>query len=308
MYYCSYGGLELRKQVALYYNPVSGGGRFKNRLDEVIGHLQEAGLQVLPWRIRSNQDIADHLPTLDPGGLHTVAAAGGDGTIHGLVNAMMKCGYEVPIAILPEGTANDVAVHLSIPMLPEEYCRIITDGRLANIDLGKVNDTYFVNVASAGLLTETAHEVQYRWKNILGRGAYYIKSLEKLQRVHPMRLKMSVDGKKTNMTAAVFLILNGGTAGGFQGLTPESDMNDGLLDFLAIKSLSLPMVTHLLIKFLRGQLLQDGNTFYCQGRHFTIELSSETTTDLDGEIGPSMPWDITVVPSALKIWLPKQEA
>jgi len=292
------------QKVVLYYNPVAGGGRFKTRLDQVFKHLQDARLQVLPHRISSNADIEQHLTDLDPQDIHTLVAAGGDGTIHGLINALMKTGYKIPVGIFPVGTSNDVATHLNIPFKCQQYCRLLSEGQLTGIDLGKVNDRYFINVAAAGLLTDTAHEVQYRLKNVLGRGAYLLKSLEKIPRVQSMHLKMEVDGRETSMDAMLFLVLNGGTAGGFQGLMPASDMSDGLLDFLAIKPVSLHQATQLLYNFLRGQLLQDDNIYYCQGKQFRIELEPDTSTDLDGEIGPGLPWEVGVCPSAVKMWLP----
>lgn len=291
--------------VALFYNPVAGGGRFKNRLDEVLMYMQESGLQVIPWRITSNAEMLLQITRVASHNLHAVVGVGGDGTIHGLANALMACGLKVPMAIFPEGTSNDVANHLGIPLELENYCRVLTKGRLASIDLGQVNNRYFINVAAAGLLTDTAHEVQHRWKNLLGRGAYLLKSLEKLPRIQNLRVNLLVDDKTVQIEAMLFLVLNGGTAGGFQGLMPEGDMNDGLLDFLAIKPVSLPQATQLLYNFLRGQLLQNENIFYCQGRQFRIEIDTETSTDLDGEVGPPMPWDIRVCPSALQIWLPQ---
>lgn len=292
------------QKVVLYYNPVAGGGRFKNRLDQVFEYLQADDLEVLPRRISSNVDIERHLASLDPEGIHTLVAAGGDGTIHGLVNAVMKTGIKTPVGIFPVGTSNDVATHLNIPFECREYCRLLSKGQLTDIDLGRVNERYFINVAAAGLLTDTAHEVQYRLKNVLGRGAYLLKSLEKIPRVQAMHLKLKVDGQKTAMDTMLFLVLNGGTAGGFQGLMPASDMNDGLLDFLAIKPVSMHQATQLLYKFLRGQLLQDDNIYYCQGKQFRIDLEPDTSTDLDGEVGPRLPWEVSVCPSAVKIWLP----
>ncbi|MEN6351423.1 MAG: YegS/Rv2252/BmrU family lipid kinase [Syntrophomonas sp.] len=292
------------KKVVLYYNPVAGGGRFKNRLDEVFKNLQDADLQVMPRRISSNADIEQHLLSLNPDEIHTLVAAGGDGTIHGLANALMKSGFKIPMGVFPVGTSNDVATHLNIPFQCRQYCGLLSEGQLTDIDLGRVNEHYFINVAAAGLLTDTAHEVQYRLKNVLGRGAYLLKSLEKIPRVQTMHLKMEVDGQKTAMDTMLFLVLNGGTAGGFQGLMPASDMNDGLLDFLAIKPVSLHQATQLLYNFLRGHLLQDDNIFYCQGREFRIELEPDTSTDLDGEMGPGLPWEVRVCPSAIKMWLP----
>ncbi|HWP96704.1 MAG TPA: YegS/Rv2252/BmrU family lipid kinase [Syntrophomonadaceae bacterium] len=294
----------MKDKIALFYNPVAGGGRFEKRLASIVQHFQNQGFQLEPWRITSNADIADDLRCLDPDELHTIAAAGGDGTVHGLVNAMMDCGLQVPIAIFPEGTSNDVAHYLSIPAKAPDYCNIVTHGRLMDLDLGRVNGRYFVNIASGGLLTETAHEVEYFWKNLLGRGAYFLKGLGKIPLIQSLDLTLTVDGHRHQLEVVLFVILNGGTAGGFQGIIPEGKMSDGQLDFVAIRPVSLARATQLLYKIMRKQLLQDENIFYCQGKHFLVDLKPPASTDLDGEKGPALPWDIEVIPAALKIWIP----
>ncbi|HBQ85788.1 MAG TPA: lipid kinase, partial [Syntrophomonas sp.] len=136
----------MKDKVALFYNPVAGMGKFKYRLDDVIKYLQTAGLQVVPRRIENNNKIIELTDRMNPEEYHTVVAAGGDGTIHGVVNAMMHSKLDLPLAIFPEGTSNDVARYMNIPCQVKEYCRIITDGQLTGIDLGQVNEKYIINV------------------------------------------------------------------------------------------------------------------------------------------------------------------
>lgn len=291
-------------KVALLYNPVAGGGRFRYKLDAVIALLQKEGLQVVPWRITTNQEIYPYLQTLHPAEYHTVVAAGGDGTIHGVINALMDAGFNIPLAIFPEGTSNDVAAFLNLPNQVDEYCRVISQGCVKTIDLGKVNQDYFINVASAGLLTETAHQVGFRLKNLLGRSAYFLKTLEKLPYIQPLHLKVIVDGDCHEMEAIMLVILNGGTAGGFSGLAPNGEMSDGLLDFLAIKPVSLSQAASLLYNYFRGQLHADDTVFCCQGRCFQLDMQPSTSTDLDGEKGPGLPWEVCICPQVLQLRLP----
>ncbi|NLK50840.1 MAG: YegS/Rv2252/BmrU family lipid kinase [Syntrophomonadaceae bacterium] len=292
----------MKRKIGLFYNPVAGGGRFKDKLDPVIQYFQEAGFQVIPWRIRDNEMIVEQLKGNDPGKYHTIIAAGGDGTINGVVNAMMEYEFTVPLGIFPEGTSNDVANYLRIPCRVDEYCRVITEGSLIDIDLGEVNSKYFINVASAGQLTQTAHEVNYHLKNKWGKLAYYLKAMEKLPKLQSSELRLTVDGGQTYfMEVLLFLILNGGTAGGFQQIMPEGKMSDGVLDFLAIKAAPIPRLPRLMYHFTRGQHLQDKQVFYCQGKQFRLELEPRLITDLDGEKGPDLPWNVQVHPKALKI-------
>jgi len=294
----------LGNRVGLFYNPVAGEGRFKFKLDKVIHSFQTHGLQLEPLRISSNAEILQQAARLDPADYHTIIAAGGDGTINGVVNAMMKCGLTVPLGIFPEGTSNDVASYLGISRNVRDYCKVITHGQLMDCDVGKVNGELFINVASAGFLTETAHEVDYRLKNSLGRLAYYLKAVEKLPKLKPFRMSASIDGKKYELDALLFILLNGGTAGGFKDILPPGSMSDGLMDFLAIRPAPPHSLGRVLHNFYRGRLLDDNDVFYCQGQRISIKLKPETPTDLDGEVGPALPWEIEVLPKAIQIHIP----
>jgi YegS/Rv2252/BmrU family lipid kinase len=296
----------LKDKAALFYNPVAGGGNFRYKLEEVINQLQNSGLDVVPWRINNNEQIKVQVEKIDPELYHTIIAAGGDGTIHGVVNAMMHHNLNIPLGIFPVGTSNDVARQMKIPGKIQEYCQVITEGNLTNIDLGKVNDKYFINVAAAGFLTNTAHEVNYNLKNALGKAAYYLKVIEKLPQMRPLHLHLKIDKSTFDMDILLFLVLNGTVVAGFKEVLPEGAMSDGLLDFLAFKPIPpLGGFERLLLNYSRGQLIQDDNVFYCQGQHFSLELDPPVATDLDGEKGPDLPWEINVCPNALQLRVPK---
>ena len=295
----------MKDKVALFYNPVAGMGKFKYRLDDVIKYLQTAGLQVVPRRIENNNKIIELTDRMNPEEYHTVVAAERDGTIHGVVNAMMHSKLDLPLAIFPEGTSNDVARYMNIPCQVKEYCRIITDGQLTGIDLGQVNEKYIINVASAGFLTDTAHEVTHHLKNALGKVAYYLKVVEKLPQMRPLHLWLTVDDQKFEMDILLFLVLNGGSAAGLKEMLPSGTISDGMLDFLAFKPAPpIGGLDRLLVNYTRGQLLKDENVFYCQGREFKLELNPAAATDLDGERGPALPWTIKVVPNAIQLRTP----
>ncbi len=291
----------MKDKVALIYNPVAGQGLFKYKLDHVVGQFQDSGLQVIPWRIKTNEEIIQYLKRVNPDEYHTIIAAGGDGTIHGVINAMMNSKLEIPLGIFPEGTSNDVASFLEIPYDVNEACRVITEGKAKYIDLGLVNDRYFINVASAGFLTETAHEVDHHLKNALGKAAYYLKGIEELPKIKPLRLHLTADGQAYDMEVLLFVILNGGNIGGFQGILPCEKIRDGKLNFLAIKPVPVYRLASLLFKLGRGQLLNHENVVHYEGKQFLIDSVPAIKTDLDGEKGPDFPWKVNVCPNALQV-------
>lgn len=289
-------------KVALFYNPVAGGGRFKYKLDQVAAQVQDYGLQLVLWRISSNREIRQQMKQITPREYHTIVAAGGDGTVNGVIDAMMGAEIHIPLAIIPEGTSNDLARYLNLPSTVPECCRVLAGDNITPIDLGLINGRdYFVNVASAGFIVDSVHQVDYRAKNALGRMAYYLKAMEKLPQIRPMQLECSVDGQNHQMEILLFLLLNSGTVGGFQGLLPGQCASDGMLDFMAIKPAPLPRLARLLFNFQRGGLVEDDSIFYSRGQEFSINVQPEAKTDLDGEKGPPLPWKIEICPAAVQI-------
>ncbi|MBQ5651100.1 MAG: acylglycerol kinase family protein, partial [Selenomonadaceae bacterium] len=95
------------KKIVLVYNPVSGKAKFKRSLDNIIGKLQRRGCMVIPYRTTpENKDLAEFIRQAEPEG---VIAAGGDGTVHEVVNLVMHEGFDVPVGIIGSGTSNDFA-------------------------------------------------------------------------------------------------------------------------------------------------------------------------------------------------------
>jgi len=294
----------LKKRIALFYNPIAGSGDFKNRLDQIIAFFQAREMQIIPWRISGEKLVDEEMAALNPAEYYCIIAAGGDGTLNLVANAMVKNKINLPLGVFPQGTSNDVAAYLGIPRQMEEYCRIITQSKRMAIDLGRIQDRYFINVASAGVITETAHEVNYMLKNVWGKMAYYLKGIEKIPRLQELNLCLTADGQEYEMKVMLFLILNGGVAGGFRQILREGLMNDGWLDFIAIKPVSLHKLAYLFLNLSRGELINHPAVFYCRGKHFKVDSTPRASGDLDGELGPRLPWEVEVCPAALQLLVP----
>jgi YegS/Rv2252/BmrU family lipid kinase len=294
--------------IALFYNPVAGAGNFAGNLDYVVRLIQAQGFTVTLFRLERDAPLDDWFRVIDFSSYHTLIACGGDGTVHLLANAMMRYGVRTPLLIFPEGTSNDLAKYLGISSTTEAYVELLTRGQLLPIDLGKIGERYFINVAAGGAITETVHEVDYTLKNSFGRLAYYLKGVGKLPQLQKLHLRLAVDGESFEEDIWFFMLLNGGVSGGFRHLNFADALGDGKLDFVALRPQSLQKTLHILLQLPSGNPLTDApGIFYRQGKNFSIELDRETESDLDGENGPVLPWQVEVIPSALTLRVPKEE-
>lgn len=288
-------------KARLIYNPFSGDTTFKNKLDLVIDKLQNAGYEVTPYRSKSPSDIHESMKYAKD--YDCIIVSGGDGTINHVINAMINNDINVPVGIIPAGTANDFASHLGIPKKLSKAIDIIANGKTTQIDVGKINDTYFVNVAAGGLLTDVSQKIDINLKNTLGKMAYYIKGIEQLPNFRPVPITIRYEKGIIEELVYLFVILNGSMAGGFK-LAPDSTANDETLNLIAIKACNIVELFNLFIKMLKGEHLDSNSIIYLRGKEFTIECKENIETDVDGEAGPTFPINIRLSSKKLKVFTP----
>lgn len=289
------------KKARLIYNPYSGNTSIKIKLDSVIHSLQNGGYEVTLYRTMSIEGIYESMKSAE--GYDCIIASGGDGTLNHVINAMVKNNINIPIGILPSGTANDFANHLNIPRNLIDACNVISNGKTTELDLGKINDRYFVNVAAAGLLTDVSQKININVKNTLGKMAYYLKGIEQIPNFKSVPVRIKHEGSVIEEMVYLFVILNGDTAGGFK-LAPDSNAYDGNLNLIAIKSCNVVDLFNLFIKMLMGEHLGDSNVIYLKGKDFTIECDENPETDIDGEAGPEFPLNVRISNKKIRVFIP----
>ena len=292
------------KKIKLIYNPKSGDASFKNKLDSVISKFQKAGYITAPFRLSNDLHIDDAFFDIDQG-YSIICVAGGDGTISSVADAMARLNIKLPIGIFPSGTSNDFAAHLGISKDIKACCDIIFNGIIKNVDLGNVNGSHFINVCSAGLLTDVAHNTDTNMKNTLGQMAYYIKGIEEIPKFSPIKMRLISEDRVIEDDMLLLLILNGSSAGGFSKLAPDAVIDDGKMNVIAIKSSNISNMLTVFLKIIRGEHIGDSNIYYFSTSKLTVECDQIYKADIDGEKGPNFPLEIGVMHQFLKVFVPK---
>ena len=289
------------KKILLVYNPVSGHAEFKNRLDNVIENFQRRGIFLSVYRTQAgnNSAFGESVKLLQPAG---VIAAGGDGTLHAVINWLKKFQFDLPIGVLGSGTSNDFATHLQLD--DEKFFDAVAEDSTRPVDLGLVNGTkFFINVASAGVFTSIAHEVDSRLKNFLGKSAYYLRGLSELKNFRTVDFEITADGKIFSGEAFLFLVINSPAVAGLKKISSVAAVDDGKLDLLALKKCSTAGLIGLTKKLLAGECVDgDENILYLQAKNFEIKSSAGLVGDIDGEAGDPLPLKIETVPRAINFF------
>ncbi len=289
------------KKILLVYNPVSGHAAFKNRLDAVIENFQRRGIFLSVYRTQAedNSAFVECVKIFQPEG---IIAAGGDGTLHAVINWLKKNSLDLPVGILGSGTSNDFAAHLNLT--DEKIFDAVANDSTRPVDLGCVNGKeFFVNVASAGVFTSIAHEVDSRLKNFLGKSAYYLRVPGELKNFKSVPLEIFADGKNFSVDAFLFLVLNSPSVASFKKISDTAKIDDGKLDLLALKKCSAAALINLTKKILAGEAIQsDENIFSVQAKTFEIKSCVALTSDLDGEAGDLLPLKIETLRHAVNFF------
>ena len=211
----------------------------------------------------------------------------------------------MPVGIIGSGTSNDFATYLELDA--EKIFDAVAENKIRPADLGIVNGSeYFINVASAGVFTSIAHEVDARQKNSLGKLAYYIHGLGELPNFKSVPLKISADDKIFEVDAFLFLVLNSPAVAGFKKISAAVKIDDGKLDFFALKKTAPRNLITFAQKILSGkEIYDDENILYVQAKTFEITCSEKLISDFDGEIGVELPLKIETVPNAINFFVNK---
>lgn len=284
------------KRLRLVYNPYAGRRKLTVQLDTVIRIFQESGFEVCVHRACSPEDI--ELVASESNDVDRFVIGGGDGSIHQAVNGLLQIPEDQrpALGILPVGTANDLAYALRLPKSIPEACKVIAKGNIFAMDTGQVNHRYFINVASAGLLTDVSQKVDTRVKNTLGQLAYFLKGIETLPSFRPFNVEFEKDGQQFTEEVVLFMAVNGHSVGGLRHLVPRASLSDGKLDILIVPASGWPETIRLLLNVLRKEKVESAKIKEFQTTALTIHTDRVIKSDLDGECGPESTWRIKIGP------------
>jgi len=241
-------------------------------------------------------------------GIDRLVAGGGDGTVNLVLNALMKLPPEhrPEMAILPIGTANDFARAACLPLDPLAALLLAVDGTSRPIDVGQVNERYFLNVASGGFGAQVTTETPPELKALLGGAAYALTGLLKLFSFIPIRGRMRIGELEFEGSAYATAVCNGRQAGGGMLLAPDALVDDGLFDVVLYTLDDLPIPATLAPPSSPlGWLLPFKKVFQAEEVEFTPEEGIRRI-NLDGEPYEADRFRFRIHPGVLKLVLPEE--
>lgn len=237
-----------------------------------------------------------------PEAYDAVFVAGGDGTINYLLKDL--AGAEIPLGIIPLGTANDFARTLGIPTDPALAVEALIEGETHRVDLGSVNGRYFANVASVGLGADVAREMDSNEKSWLGLLSYPIALFRAYRSAKPLKVRLTIDGDVRKQRVLQLGVGNGHSHGGGLYVSETVSVTDGKFDVYCVLPRSPWRLTSIVNALLRRQHHGDPDIKTFSAEHIAVDTSREMDVNVDGELLTTTPARFQMHARALNVLTP----
>lgn len=282
-------------KTLIIYNSLAGK---KSRKDKIIKNFLNKNDLSATWHY-TDQGSFTHL---DPNSYERIFACGGDGTIKEVSSWIINHNCQTPLAIIPIGSANILALSLGLPLETKKALRYGLTDNVQKIDIGLVNNRhYFLIAAGCGFDAKVIKNTSRKMKKAWGWGAYIISILLSLFSAKANKFLLKIDDKTITANAQSIFISNFAR---FFNLTinPKASINDGYLNISILKTLQLQNLAILLFRLLIGRYKKDMRyEYYTAKRVYVLPFYKKTPIQIDGEVVDLPYLDIKIKPKALNI-------
>jgi diacylglycerol kinase (ATP) len=292
--------------IFVVFNPQSGKGRGASFVSPVLQALASAK-RLEHGLTKGPGDEARLAREAIGRGFRRIVAVGGDGTWSNVGNAILATGEPVKLGLIPGGTGCDLAKTVGVPARDlHASCRIILDGHTRTIDVGRIEDRYFLNIAGFGYdvaVLEDSWSVGY----LEGGALYLFCALRQLGSYRGFAVEASVDGGPARKTDQLMTIVANARifGGGFQ-VAPAADLEDGLLDAVSFENMGFAARVSALVRLLRGTHLAHARVSAVRARRLVYRFAEPPAYETDGEWNQARSSEIVIeaVPGALQVLAP----
>ncbi|WP_424767654.1 diacylglycerol/lipid kinase family protein [Paenibacillus sp. sgz302251] len=276
------------KKAAIILNPAAGNSSMIEHMDEIADRLKQSYDEVRVYETKEAGDGAKYVEQLSAE-VDLIIGAGGDGTIHELINALCSLENRPLFAILPGGTCNDFSRAIGMNQDPMLALEQILAHHTERVDVGKYGNHYFLNFWGIGLITDVSNNIDPHKKERLGKLSYYLSAAQSITGFEPFALKIDSEDYQYDGQACLLMVGNGAYTGGMRTFFPETDLQDGLFDVLIIKETSLTLAWQAIQSKLTSEIPESDNISYFRTKALRIEAAPAQQIDCDGEIREHTP-------------------
>jgi len=242
-------------------------------------------------------------------GCDMIVAAGGDGTLNEVVNALQESARRITLGLIPLGTGNDFARTFAIPTDIDDAIAMINAHHVRPIDLVRFKSDevrYFANVSAGGFSGLVGEKLTPEMKKTWGPLAYLRGAAAALPELRAYRTTVSLDNKES-LTLNLYdvVIANGRYVGGGTHIAPEASADDGMLDVILIREQSPAELAVLAARLTLGSHLSTEGVVFRRAKRITVNSLPKMQFNVDGELVGNEPAEFEVLPRSLQFVVPK---
>ncbi|HEU4752469.1 MAG TPA: diacylglycerol kinase family protein [Armatimonadota bacterium] len=300
---------RLPGRIVLVGNPASGRGRGARAIARVRALLERQGAAVEVRPTAGPEHAIALAREAAVAQVDLVLALGGDGTVRDVAEGLGA--NEVPLAILPNGTGNDLARTLGIPRDLDGAVEVALRGRERSIDVWQWESTPFANVAGVGLDAAVAEAVNLRFRRLRGTLAYVTAFCFVLAHFQPFEARLSWQEGEWYGRAWLLALANARSYGGGLLIAPMAEPDDGTLDVVVVRETSKLELMRQFPRLARGSHVRHPAVRLFRGDIFRVETPGARANDrpapmttLDGELIAATPARVTRAPHRLRVRVP----
>ena len=295
--------MEGERNILLVINPAAGRASYEKRLSYLEKKLHENHLTYTSFftRIGGEGELASFMR--ENPGFDEVIILGGDGTINYVVNELRE--KPVCFSIVSNGTGNDSVKSLHGEMRFHKQVEIAIHGRIKRFDLGICNGRAFVNGVGIGFDGQVVQRMADRKKKRGSHLDYLVTVIRTLARFKEKSLRFSLDGKRFERKVLLMTVSNGTTFGGGFKINPLAQPDDGFLDVCLLNEISP------LLRFWHLPRLRTGSHRHLRqvelfkAKSVMMQASDELVAHLDGEYAGHPPFELSILPQAIELRVPR---
>lgn len=287
---------------SLILNPESGRGLPLKKLPEIERFLSNQALQYQVFYAHSPEDSTRFAAEAAKANSEGIIAVGGDGTLFQIVNGMV--GSSTPLIFVPCGTGNDFIRTLKLPTDPIEALKIQLRTPVKCIDVGRMNDTFFLNVGGTGFDVDVLRLAERYKQKYSGLKPYLLALVQAVKAYRPADVRFSIDGQSEESGRfAIVSIGNGRYFGGGMKAVPDALVNDGYFDVVMVNPVNKLVILPLIAFYITGKHIRLGLASVRRCKKLTLYRDG-MTVNLDGELQNTDIAHFELHPSALVVRVP----
>ncbi len=295
------------QKAMLILNPSSGKEEALDHKESVLEVLKEMNYDITLKETEKEDDATRFAEEACRERYDLVVSMGGDGTLNETITGLAKQEYQPALGIVPLGTVNDFARALNISMDPEEAIQQLKTAETKRVDIGRINDRYFMNIIALGGIAEATFGVSVEQKTKLGPLAYMIEGFKTIREKEPFEADITYDEQKWEGSALLFLMALTNSVGGFEKLAPDAEVNDGHLHCFVIKDVPLYKLISIMTALLKGELEEDENVEYFKAKEVHVNSDKDLISNVDGDEGAHVPLTVEVLSRHIPILCPVED-